>query len=135
MAITYTSANKILDHSLGLTGYTPPSTWYYGLSTTTIGIDGTGETEPSGGSYARVAVTNNKTNFGTSSNGSLTNDVSVEFPESTASWGTITYVFLADAASAGNIYFFEALPVAKTVQDDTTVLFAVAALTFTMSNS
>ena len=134
MSITYTSANKILDYNLGATSYTTPATYYVGLSTTVIGIDGTGATEPSGGAYARIAVTNDKTNFNVAATGALTNAAAIEFVESTDSWGTITYVFLADALSAGNIYFFEALPVAKRVQDDTTVLFDIDALTFSMSN-
>ena len=135
MSVTHTSANKILDYNLGKTSHTPPTTYYVGLSTTTIAIDGTGETEPSTGAYARVAVTNNKTNFTTASLGSLTNDTAISFVESTLAWGTITYVFLADNLTAGDIYFFEALPSPKTVQADTTVLFAIAALTFSMTNA
>ena len=73
MSITYTSANSALDKFFGAANFTPPATLYFGLSTTAISIDGTGATEPSGGSYARVAFTNNKTNWGVASNGSLTN--------------------------------------------------------------
>jgi len=129
------SANKILDKNFGATDYTPPATLYVGLSTTTIGIAGTGATEPSGGAYARVAITNNKTNFGTASNGALTNSNAITFTESTASWGTITYVFIADALTGGNIWFFEALPAPKTVQTATTVLFSASSLTLSMTNS
>lgn len=135
MSITYTSANKILDYNFGATSYTAPTTYYVGLSTSAIAIAGTGATEPSGGAYARVAVTNNKTNFTTAALGALTNDVAITFVESTASWGTITYVFLADALTAGNIYYYEALPVAKTVQSATIVTFAAGGLTLSMTNS
>ena len=135
MSVTYTSANKILDLQYGGTSFVTPGTWYVGLSTSVIAIDGTGATEPSGGAYARVAVTNNKTNFGTASNGSLTNSVAITFPESTASWGTITYVAFYDAATSGNIWYFEALPSAKVVASNTTLLFSVGALTVTMNNS
>ena len=135
MSITYTSANKILDYNFGATAYTPPATYYVGLSTTTIAIDGTGATEPVGGAYAREAVVNTKTNFAVAALGALTNATAIEFTESSTSWGTITYVFLADALTAGNIYYFEVLPVPKTVQTATTVLFSIGALTFSMSNS
>ena len=137
MSITYTSANKILDYNLGATAYTPPSSYWLGLSTGVITVDTTGTTvtEPSGGAYARVEVINTKaTSFNVAATGALTNKIAIEFAESSASWGTITYVFLADAETTGNIYFFEALSVAKTVQDDTTVLFDIDALTFSMSN-
>jgi len=135
MAITYFSANKILDKNFGATAYTEPTTYYFGLSTTTIQIDGTGATEPSGGAYARVALTNNKTNWGTASNASLTNSTAVQFTESTASWGTITYVGIWDALTSGNIWWFDALSPARTVASATTVLFAIGAITVQMTNS
>ena len=108
---------------------------YFGLSTTTIQIDGTGATEPSGGAYARVALTNDKTNWGTASNASLTNSAAVTFVESTASWGTITNVLIADALTTGNIWFFDTLSPSRSVASATTVLFAIGAITVSMSNS
>ncbi len=133
--ITYYSANRLLDYNFGGSSYTPPATYYFGLSTTTISIDGTGATEPSGGAYARVSLTNNKTNWGNASNASLTNSTAVQFPESTSSWGTITYVLMSDASSAGNIWWFDALSPARTVASATTVLFAIGAITVQMTNA
>lgn len=135
MSITYTSANAILDKCFGATNFTAPATLYVGLSTTAISIDGTGATEPSGGSYARVAVTNNKTNWATAANGSLSNLSAITFPESTASWGTVTHFFLSDAASGGSIWFYEALTSSRIVQSATTVQFSVGALVSQMTNS
>lgn len=135
MSVTYTSANKVLDYNFGGTTYSVPTTLYFGLSTTAINIDGTGATEPSGGSYARVSFTNNKTNWGVASTGALTNSTAITFPESTASWGTITHVFLADASTAGNIWWFDALSPTRTVATATTVLFAIGAVTVQMNNS
>lgn len=135
MAITFYSANRVLDFNFGGTSYSQPATYYFGLSTTTINIDGTGATEPSGGAYARVALTNNKTNWGNASNASLTNSTAVQFIESTTSWGTITYVGMWDASSSGNIWWFDALSPARTVASATTVLFAISAITVQMTNS
>lgn len=135
MSITYYQANRILDRNFGSTSFTVAATLYFGLSTTTIGNDGTGATEPSSGAYARVAVTNNKTNFGNAASGALTNAAAIQFPESTASWGTITYVFISDASTAGNMMYFEALSPSRAVAINTTVIFAIGAITITMSNS
>jgi hypothetical protein len=137
MSVTYYKMNQILDSEFGNTAYTVPSTLYIGLSTTTVSISGTGYTEPTGGAYARVAVVNNKSNFTVSSNGSLTNNTTITFPESTAAWGTITYVIIADSVTVGggNVLYFEALSTAKTIQTATTVLFAVGAMTIYMSNT
>lgn len=134
MGVTYTASNYILDYNFGQTAYTVPGTLYVGLSTGTIGANGSAS-EPSGGAYARKAVTNNKTNWGVSSNGVLTNLTSIEFVESTVSWGTITYVGLWDALTLGNAWYFEALPSPKTVQSQTTVVFAPGALTISMTNT
>lgn len=135
MSITYYSANRILDRNFGSTAYTPPATMYFGLSTTAIVIDGTGATEPSGGSYARASFTNDKTNWGDAADAELINDVAVSFAESSASWGTITHVFIADASSGGNIWWFEALSPSRVVQTATTVQFAIGAITVSMTNS
>jgi hypothetical protein len=139
MAITTGTANKVLDLLFGQTALSNLSTMYMGLSTTTIQNDGTGATEPStsGTAYARVAITNNKTNWGTASAASLANAVAVTFTESTASWGTITYVFLAAGATAAvaDIWYFEALTTPKTVQTATTVQFAIGAITASMTNA
>jgi len=133
MTTTYYQANRILDRNFGATSFTIPSTLYFGLSTTAISADGTGATEPSTGSYARASAANNKTTWGNAASGSLTNLISISFPESTASWGTITYVFISDAASAGNMLYYAVLSPSRTVQTSTTVLFAASAITVTMT--
>lgn len=135
MSITYTSANAILDKCFGATNFTAPATLYFGLSTTALAIDGTGATEPSGNNYSRVAFTNNKTNWGNASNGSLANLTAITFPESSGSWGTITHVFISDAASAGNVWFYDALTSSRVVQSSTTVQFAIGAVTVQMTNA
>jgi hypothetical protein len=139
MAVVISKANTILDLLFGQSAFSNLSTMYMGLSTTTIQNDGSGATEPStsGTAYARVAITNNKTNWGTASAASLSNAVAVTFAESTASWGTITYVFLAAGATAGvaDLWYFEALTTPKTVQTATTVQFAIGAITASMTNA
>jgi len=134
MAITYYASNKILDLNFGSTAYSVPGTLYVGLSTTAIAANGTGSTEPVAMGYARVAVTNNKTNWDTAANGTLSNLTAVEFAISTGNWGTITHVFLADAASAGNIWFSQALASSKNVQTDTVVRFEIGAIDISMTN-
>ncbi len=124
-----------MDRNFGGTAYSPPTTYYFGLSTTTIQIDGTGATEPVGSSYARASLVNDKTNWGTASNASLTNSAAVTFAESTGSWGTITHVLMADALTSGNIWFFDTLTPSRAVASATTVLFAIGAITVSMTNS
>jgi hypothetical protein len=135
MSQTYLAANAVMDQLFGNTTITVPSTLYMGLSTTTISNSGTGATEPVGNGYARVAITNSKTNFSVASSGVVTNATAISFPESTASWGTITYIAFWTASSGGSIWFFEALPTSKTVQSNTTVYFPIGALTLSQTNT
>lgn len=125
--------NEVLDHVFGAATYTAPATLYFGLSTTTITDAGGNITEPSGGAYARVAVTNNATNFPAASGGAKSNGTEIVFPVATANWGTITDAFIADAASAGNILAAGALTTSKVVNTNDTFKFAVNDVDFTLS--
>ena len=128
MAIATANANKLNDFLFGKTTYTPNTTYYIGLSTTTIKADGSGIKEPVGAGYSRVAVTNNKTSFTNSSGGILSNKIQIEFPESTSDWGTVTDVFISDAASGGNMLYFDKLTASRIVQPNTILLFDVGAM-------
>lgn len=134
MSVTDLQANRLLDQSFGAVSWSVPATLYFGLSTTSINDDGTGETEPVGGSYARASVSNNKTTWGNASGATLSNDIEISFAESSGSWGTVTHVFIADALSGGNILYFDALSPSRSVQTLTTVLFAIGSIDISMVN-
>lgn len=135
--ITNFAANKILDYNFGSASYSIPTTWYIGLSTTSINQDGLGATEPSGaGGYTRIGVPNDKvTGFSAASLSKLTNLQQIAFPESTASWGTITYIFISDGQVGGNIWFYEALTPARQVGAQTQVIFPATRLEINFTNS
>lgn len=74
-----------------------PTNWFVGLSRADPNDDGTGFNEPTGiGSYARVQVVNNVTNFpaATTSAGRTTqkNGTAITWVNPTASWGSIVAV-------------------------------------------
>lgn len=100
---TYYASNQILDWMLD-GSLSLGSTWYIGLSTTSVDTTlGTGATEPSGGSYARVAVTNASTWDEWYDSGFYANKVVIAFPSPTGTWGRVTHWFISDASSGGNI--------------------------------
>lgn len=82
-----------------------PATWYVGLSTTLPSDDGSGFTEPVGFSYARVAKTNNVTNWpaaATSSGRTIkVNGTKITWPDPTGAWGTLVAVGFFTASSGG----------------------------------
>lgn len=123
--------NNILKARFGGSLPTAVATWYVALTTTTP-TDSAAGTEVTGGSYARVAVTNNTTNFPAPTVGVIANGAAFTFPAPTANWGTVTHFELWDAASAGNRFYWGALTASRTVNNgDSAPSFAVSALTIT----
>jgi hypothetical protein len=93
--------------------------------------DSGGGTEVTGGSYARVSVTNNTTNWPNASSGSKSNGTAITFPTATANWGTVTAFGIFDASSAGNLLYWGTLSASKTVDNGDTASFASSAITIT----
>ena len=120
--------NKVLDHVVGKTSFTMPSTW---LALFTVApTDAGGGTEVTGGSYARVATTG--TDWDAASGGAIANAVALAFPTATANWGTIVAAALMDAATAGNMLIWGDLAVTKTVNTDDTLSFPIGNIDFTL---
>lgn len=91
--------DKVLNHVFGGTSYAAPSTLYVGVFTS-ASSDSAAGTEVSGGSYARQSVS--MTVSGTTPTQAVSS-AAVEFPEATASWGTVTHAGIFDASSGGNM--------------------------------
>lgn len=118
-------SNKLIDLLFRAEAFTWPATLYAALYTAAPSNAG-GGTEVAGGSYARVPITSDMTNWsGTQSAGStsastgtagrISNNAAVTYPAPTADWGAVTHEGLLDAATVGNLYFWRALQNAKSV--------------------
>lgn len=116
--------NALLDHVLGNAAYSAPATVHVALYTVAP-TDAAGGTEVTGGSYARVAVTNNATNWPAASGGAKANGTAVTFVTATANWGTVVAFGIFDAATAGNLLYWADLTVSKAVNSGDTASFAV----------
>lgn len=125
--------NKVLDGVLGGPQYTLPTTVYICLSTAAYADSATGSamTEVSAGGYARVAVTNNNTNWPNSSGGTKSNGAVFTFPAATAAWGTVQSFYIADASSGGNCLYGADLTTTRTIATGDTASFAVGSITVT----
>lgn len=110
-------ANKALDLIFGAQAFTAPVTLYAALTTTvpTMTVAGT---EVAYTGYARVAITNNLTNFPSAVAGAKANGTAITWPVLPAATGarTIVGVEFWDAASAGNRIGY-GLPVSRTITD------------------
>lgn len=110
--------NALINATLRNTTYTSVATVYVSLWTSDPTDAGSG-TEVSGGSYARTSVT-----FAAPSNGVTTNNADVTFPTATASWGTVGWIGINDAATSGNLLYHTALDTAKAI--DSGDIFKIA---------
>lgn len=93
-----------------------PATYYIGLSTTEPNAAGENVTEPSvDAGYGRVLLNN----LSEPINGLVTNTSSVNFEESTASWGTVTHFVIFDAETGGNLLMYGAVSPPRVVEEGT----------------
>lgn len=97
--------NAVLDCLLGGAALSPAATYWVALYTVAPDATG-GGTECTGGSYARVEVTNNDGNWTDNGNGARYNGLNIVFPEATASWGTVLAVGLHTHATDDALAFF-----------------------------
>lgn len=124
--------NKVLDEVFGATAFAAPATVYVELYTAAPS-DAGGGTPVSGGSYARLAVTNNTTNFPNASGGSKTNGTAFTWGAASANWGTIVAMGFFDASSAGNLLAWADLTTSKAVNTGDIASFPASSITITLA--
>lgn len=102
MPFTVDTNQKALDHIFQKATWAQPGNIEIGLSTTTPNADGTGVTEPATGAYARIStVPADWTRTGSD----MQNNSREDFPEATASWGTVTHIVLYNSTDNSVIGF------------------------------
>ena len=108
-----------------------PSSYYLGLSTSTPTVTGGNVSEPATSKgYARIQLTN----LSAPSNGVILNTADIAFPESTSSWGTVTYFVVYDSSTGGNLLLYEPLSSARVVESGTTVAIKSNKFKLTLSS-
>jgi len=130
--------NEILDHVLNngraLT-YTPPTTLYIALFTSSGGLENNTEgsqTEVSGGAYARQSLNGSTNYFTVAASGATSNYDDIEFPVATDDWGTITHVAVMDALTSGNVLIWGALTSSKIIENGDQFKFTAGNLDITL---
>lgn len=135
--------NRLVDHIFRAQTFTAPTNLFIGLLTAAPSDSG-GGTEVSGNNYSRATVACSLANWaGTQSAGSTTassgtggqtsNNNAITFATPSGTWGTVTHFGIYDAASAGNLLFWGALTISKTINQSDTVTFPAASLTVTFA--
>lgn len=112
--------NKLLDHFLGTTSYTMPSTIYIALYTVAPN-DAGGGTEVTGGSYARQTAT-----FDAAASGATQNSADVDFVDMPAC--TVVAIGIHDASTSGNLLVHGTLTANKSLDAGDTLRIATGDL-------
>ena len=123
--------DKLLDHVLGGTTYSQPSTLYLALFTASTGLETnspSAEVSTSSTGYGRETVT-----FAAASSGSAATNATVTFTTATANWGTVTHVAVMDASTGGNVLFHGAVTASKTIETGDTFQVSSGNLTISLA--
>src|SRR3954469_12862407 len=118
---------RILDHIVGKTSYTLPSTVYLALFTTAVN-DAGGGTECTGGSYARKLTAGS--DWVAASAGASSNATVITFVTPTGSWGTATHFAIMASVSgvtAADYIGWSDLTTSQAIGTGNTVSFAIGA--------
>lgn len=117
MALSTYLANKLLDHSLGRTAYSMPTTYLalYTVAPTAAG----GGTECAYTGYARQALgTGGSSELDAAASGATTNAGEIIFPTKTAGADETVVAFgILDASAAGNLLHFGTFAASKLIED------------------
>ena len=133
-----TVEQAMLNHFFTDPAYTPPTTLYIGLSSTTPTEAGANITEPSGGAYARVSTT--AADWGAASGTApvvKSNTAVKTFTTATADWvagANLTHFVIMDASTAGNCLMWGPLTTPKPVLNGDTPSFGAGALVAKMGD-
>jgi hypothetical protein len=106
-------SNRLIDLIWRAQAFSMPANGHHSLFTAAPTNAG-GGTEVAGGSYARVSVPLNSANWDLTG-GLLENANTIQFANPTANWGTVLAAGIHDAASGGNLLFWQALVTPKSI--------------------
>ena len=138
-ALTNYLESGLLNHLFRGLAYTAPSTLYIGLtqSFNSGNLKSGILDEPSLGSYSRQSYASNTSNwispYYSGVSGLTHNTSSIQFPIATADIGTISGVFISDAATSGNVLFFGQLSSSRSIRNGDQFVFSSGSLKVSLS--
>lgn len=125
---------QLVAHIFRTASFTKPTTLAVGLFTAAPSDSG-GGTEVTGNNYSRASLNPLDANWAAPSagNGQTSNSSTITFATPSGTWGTVTHFAIFDATSAGNMLFWGALTISKTINQGDTVSFPAGSLTITFA--
>jgi hypothetical protein len=120
--------NKVLDHVLGKTSFTMPSTVAVALFTAAPSDSGGGTEVSNSNNYSRKTTAG--ADWSAASGGATSNANAITFATPSGSWGTVTHFAIFDSAThgAGNMLMWAPLSASQAIGAGNTVSFAAGDL-------
>ncbi len=122
MGFSRSVRRNLLDHLLGKSAYSPPSTFYIGVSLTLPTSGGSNITEPTDSAYERQSTNAVDWDNATDTDPALSiSNTDILFAQATEDWfsgAVIPYVVIFDSLSGGNFIGFGYYARAKSVYAD-----------------
>jgi hypothetical protein len=128
-ALSNYAEKLLLDWAMTTGSATRPTAWYVALYTAAPDDTG-GGTEVSTGGYARQSVT---FDAASSPGGTTSNNNTVSFTASGASYGTVSHIGIFDNVSGGNLLWHGSMTASKTVADGDTLEFSIGNIDLTLA--
>ncbi len=128
-ALSNYAEKLLLDWSMTTGSATRPTAWYVALYTAAPSDSG-GGTEVSTGGYARQSVT---FDAASSPGGTTSNNNTVSFTASGASYGTVSHIGIFDNVSGGKLLWHGSMTASKTVADGDTLEFSIGNIDLTIA--
>ena len=128
-ALSNYAEKLLLDWAMTTGSATRPTAWYVALYTAAPSDSG-GGTEVSTGGYARQSVT---FDAASSPGGTTSNNNTVSFTASGASYGTVSHIGIFDNVSGGNLLWHGSMTASKTVADGDTLEFSIGNIDLTLA--
>lgn len=121
--------NKLLDKAVGGADFTPAANLFVRAFSTVLTAAGAG-TEISNAGYAAIEVPNNFTNFPAAVNGAKSNALRLDGDAATENFADILAFGLFDAASGGNLYFYDNLDAPLAIENGQNFFFDAGDISF-----
>lgn len=118
--ITDYHGSRLLNLDFNGASYIPVTTWHVGFRNNGVELSGNG--------YARIALAANTTNFPTVAVKTITNGVEFTTPVASGDWSQADEVGLWDAASGGNLRYYDLLDAPFTLLNGRSRTFAIGSL-------
>ena len=125
--------NKILDHALGTTAFTQPTTQYLALHTAdptdaASGAELSDAASANKTGYSRAASDFNAASGGTATGPDGSNTIEFTNSHASSSWTAVTHFGIWDASTSGNLLYHGALTTSKTIAAGDTLRFTAGSI-------